>query len=86
MGHYSEFYEEEERKREKAKRKKDIKTMQEMDAALAAMGGPLWDMSQQGDPIRKHFREIKSHYIRWQYDNGLLVRDPEILIDVLKED
>ena len=84
MGHYDEFYDAEEERHHRARRKRDIQAMQEMDAAITKLSGSVHHMDR--DKMRKAFKTICEEYVNWQYSKDLLVRDPEIIIDILKDD
>jgi len=85
MGHYDDCYEADARDRAERKRKLNINTMAKMNKALEDMSDAIdmnWD---SGTSMRDALENLNKEFIVWQYDNDLIIDDPKIIIDVLKD-
>ena len=85
MGHYDEEYAAEERDREVVRRAKLLSTLAEIDRAVEILKRVGWTgivTKELKDAIAK----VDDEFILWQHQNNLLVPDPQILIDVLKDE
>lgn len=86
MGHYDEFYEAEEEKNRKEKRRRNIITMQKMDKAMSTLASFKVDEFRENEEFVKAWNVIRAHYVFWQLSNDLLIRNPDIIVDILKDD
>ena len=89
MGHYDDCYEADADRKKQQERKEDIETMAKMDKVMREMELVVWGEFARSRTVdeRVHlaFEELEREYIVWQKERNLLIRDPEIIMDVLKD-
>jgi len=86
MGHYDEEYAAEEEKHRKMKRKRDVGTMQRMDDALATINYFVHNEVKKDSELDNAWQLVQGRYALWLLKQDLLVRNPDIIMDILKDD
>jgi hypothetical protein len=83
MGHYSEMYEEDERLAAARMRRKLLKQYIRMDKAMEEIKSAAWHGSKG---MKSAVKELDAQFVLWCHKNELLVEDPQIVIDLLKDE
>jgi len=82
MGHYDDIYDEEEDRRKRQLWMSHVKTMLRIEAAYMELKSAV---GQFGDhQLNKPLDDFRREFVLWQFDNHLLVKDPEITFELLK--
>lgn len=91
MGHYDEYYEAAAMAKEKRKTEQAAKDYAEVKVHLDAVSAFVsqqagWGENQRYPEMRQTYKLLKGTINNWRLDMGLLIDDPKILLDKLKDD
>lgn len=90
MGHYDDCYEHDYERERLQKRKQAIETLKRLEPLMEELDTVIRQEfpshHQTPHPFKSCWYDLQKEYIAWQYEEGLVIKDPNIIIDVLKDD
>lgn len=86
MGHYNDSYEYAADQKFQDKRRQSIKLVAELDTLFEKLESVMRRRILNNHPFRTCLYDLQKEYIAWQYEEGLIIKDPQILIDILKDE
>lgn len=87
MGHYDSCYEADAERKISKNRKNAIKAMADLDPIVDDLNAALRKNFFNDDArwLKRAWDNFQKEYIAWQYNEGLIIKDPKIIIDILKD-
>ena len=86
MGHYDDCYEADADDQRDRQRKRNIKTMAKLDREIEKLADIIYMNFDRHDGMWIALDNLRKENIAWQWDEEFLIQDPQILVDVLKEE
>lgn len=83
MGHYDDFHEEEQQLAAARMRRRLLVNYARMDKAMEEIKSAVSQAG--GSSLKASMRHLEKEWVLWCHDAELLVEDPQIVIDLLKD-
>ena len=84
MGHYDERFEIDFNQPAITKRKRAIKKMARLEQHFLELDQIFRQEFSNDHPFKTCWWDLQKEYIAWQYEEGLIIKDPQLIIDALK--
>ncbi len=85
MGHYDDCHEDDWNREREARRKQAIEKLKRFEPLMEELDHAIRQEFYHDHPFKTGWYDLQKEYIAWQFEEGLVIKDPNIIMDILKD-